>query len=227
MKKILLTGCAALLFSIAGLAQQQQQKKTQSSDYRTDKKVEQAADSTYNDADSTLNQGVQRAGQDIENKADETSQDLQQGGERVGNQIDSASQQAGQDIQQGAQKVGDETKEGVQKAGDDMKQGVDRAAGEIDSTQTGTTSSSNKNDNQSTVTATESGEPQPYHDVEVVEDKEGPNGEVVYKFSDGFYYVDREKEKKLVKIEESQLKDIKHKVIVKTAGNTNKSKRKG
>lgn len=230
------------MISIAGMAQQ---KPISSSDYNKDK-IEQAADSSYHDADTTLNQGIDRAGQRLENQADETGNDLRQGAEK----IDQGVERTGDELQEGAQKVGTETKEGVQRAGQEVEQAGDRVMNEMDTTGTGSTSSGendsvqteqpaegdmnrtdttgtgatssveNKTDSQQAVNATESGEPQPkvYHDVTVVEDKEGPNGEVVYKFNDGHYYVDRTKEKKLIKIEESELKDIKHKVIVKTGG---------
>jgi hypothetical protein len=51
-------------------------------------------------------------------------------------------------------------------------------------------------------------------EVEVVESKEGPNSEVVYKFQGELFYVDRD-EKKLVKADESELKEATHKTIVK------------
>lgn len=57
---------------------------------------------------------------------------------------------------------------------------------------------------------------QPQSDVEVVENKEGPNSEVVYKFQGEMFYVDRDK-KELVKAEESELKDATHETIVKDA----------
>jgi len=49
-------------------------------------------------------------------------------------------------------------------------------------------------------------------DIEVLEDKEGPDNQVIYKYQGEFYYVDRE-QKQLVKIEESQLKDAEDKAI--------------
>ena len=50
------------------------------------------------------------------------------------------------------------------------------------------------------------------HEVEVLEDKEGPDNQVIYKYQGAFYYVDREQQQ-LVKIEESQLKDAEHAAI--------------
>ena len=52
----------------------------------------------------------------------------------------------------------------------------------------------------------------PMQDIEVLEDKEGPDNQVIYKYQGEFYYVDRE-QKQLVKIEESQLKDAEDKAI--------------
>jgi hypothetical protein len=50
--------------------------------------------------------------------------------------------------------------------------------------------------------------------LEVLESKEGPNSEVVYKYQGGLFYIDRE-QKKMVKVEETDLKDSKSQVIVK------------
>lgn len=57
---------------------------------------------------------------------------------------------------------------------------------------------------------------QPENEVEIVENKEGPNSEVVYKFQGEMFYVDRD-EKKIVKADESELKDATHETIVKDA----------
>jgi hypothetical protein len=61
----------------------------------------------------------------------------------------------------------------------------------------------------------------PMQEIEVLEDKEGPDNQVIYKYQGELYYVDRE-QKQLVKIEESQLKDAEHKAIehnATTSGN--------
>jgi hypothetical protein len=59
-------------------------------------------------------------------------------------------------------------------------------------------------------------------EVEVIEDKEGPNNQVVYKYQGGLYYVDREQEQ-LVKIEESQLEDAEHPAIIKNSMDENEN----
>lgn len=52
----------------------------------------------------------------------------------------------------------------------------------------------------------------PMQDIEVLEDKEGPDHQVIYKYQGELYYVDREQQQ-LIKIEESQIKDAEHKAI--------------
>lgn len=57
-------------------------------------------------------------------------------------------------------------------------------------------------------------------DVDVVEDKEGPDHQVVYKYQGEMYYVDRDK-KELVKAEESELQDATQKVMVEEGDQQN------
>lgn len=52
------------------------------------------------------------------------------------------------------------------------------------------------------------------NEVEVLKDKEGPNNEVVYRFQGELFYVDRERGE-IVNVEESELKENPHDVIVK------------
>jgi hypothetical protein len=56
--------------------------------------------------------------------------------------------------------------------------------------------------------------------LEVVEGKEGPNNEVVYKYQGEMFYVDRNNQK-IVKAKEADLQDSKHEVIVKDPMNQN------
>ena len=82
------------------------------------------------------------------------------------------------------------------------------------------------NDDQDMMQADQNNQPE--SEVEVVESKEGPNSEVVYKFQGEMFYVDRN-EKKIVKADESELKDATHKTIVKentTTGNDATSTRR-
>lgn len=51
-------------------------------------------------------------------------------------------------------------------------------------------------------------------EIEVLENKEGPNHEVVYEINGDYFYVDRKKEE-LVKVERSALRDSDHEVEIK------------
>ena len=106
---------------------------------------------------------------------------------------------------EGAENAGDQIQQGAERTGEQMEQGADRAKDQMDpSSQTAPSSD-----------ATDMGasaQP-PMQEIEVLEDKEGPDNQVIYKYQGEFYYVDRE-QKQLVKIDESQLKDAEHKAIV-------------
>lgn len=56
-------------------------------------------------------------------------------------------------------------------------------------------------------------------EVEVVEGKEGPDNQVVYRINGEFFYVDRQ-EKQMVKIKEDELKDADDPAIIHRAGET-------
>jgi len=202
MKKLILTGCAAALFCIGSIAQVQD---TVNNNLR---QGAQETEQETKDAGNELRQGAERTGEQIEQTADSARQDVERTGEQIEQTADSARQGAertGEQIEQTA----DSAKQGAERTGEQMQQGVDRAKDQMDSS-----SQSSPSSNATDMGA--SAQP-PMHEIEVLEDKEGPNNQVVYKYQDGLYYVDRE-EKKLVKIEESQLKDAEHKAVVK---NTN------
>jgi hypothetical protein len=74
------------------------------------------------------------------------------------------------------------------------------------------------------MTSENSGENTAPSELEVVEGKEGPNNEIVYKFKGEMYYVDRES-KQMVKADGAKLKDSKHDVMVHEGANTSKSKK--
>jgi hypothetical protein len=104
---------------------------------------------------------------------------------RQGEPIDSANQQMQQDA--------DSTSQQMQQGADSTSQ-MDPASPSPNATDMGANA-----------------QPQ-MHEVEVLEDKEGPDNQVIYKYQGSFYYVDREQQQ-LVKIEESQLKDAEHAAI--------------
>jgi hypothetical protein len=219
MKKVLLTTCAAALFVIAGMAQQQQKTKTGSDKYRSTKKTEQAIDQPQDSALNKAEQGVKetgrdikegtrRAGDEIERAAEETGEELKEGGEKV----KESAETAGDSIEEGASQARDEVRE----TGQQMKEGAERTMEKVDNA----TSDQPSMDSSDASRAAQM-------DVEAVDGKEGPAGEVVYKFGDDYFYIDQAKEKKLVKIEESSLKESRHHVKVSTNPVTSDSKTKG
>ena len=208
MKKLILTACAATLFCIGSMAQDSTsinnnlRQGAQEAEERTEdagNQLQQAGDSVKQDAQDAgneLRQGAERTGSEIEQGANEAAQDAKE---------------AGQEVQQGAEQTGNEIKQGAEKAGTEMEQGAERAKDKMEASPSSMDNSSpNAMDNQNTMSSNEQAAPA---EIEVLEEKEGPNSQVVYKYQGGLYYVDRD-QKQLVKIEESQLKDAEHKAVV-------------
>jgi hypothetical protein len=141
----------------------------------------------------------------------------------MGDDIESDAEGVRDSVEQDAEKLGDylkessdKAKENAQDAGNVIRQGSDQALDTQQAEEDKTRTSAQDQEGKEAASAN-SGEamtPQnPPTPIEVVEDKEGPNNEVVYKFNDEMWYVDRET-KQMVKADESQLKDSKHKVMV-------------
>lgn len=196
--------------------------------------------------DSTSNE-FRQAAEQMENEGDSLQQDatqmrdtLMEQGNDAGNQLrddaremrDSVRQdaeQAGNEMKQDAQQTADEVENRVRTTGDNLKQGATRTGNEVkqeaeQATEPTQNESSGENANQdqgsSTMTSENSGENATPSELEVVEGKEGPNNEVVYKFNGEMWYVDRAS-KEMVKADESKLKDSKHKVMVHEGTTTN------
>jgi len=201
MKKLILTGCAAALFCIGSIAQVQD---TVNNNLR---QGAQETEQETKDAGNELRQGAEQTGDQIEQTADSAKQDAEQ----AGNEIKQETQEAGNEVQQGAERTGeqmeqatDSAKQDAERTGNEIQQGVDRTKDQMDSS-----SQSSPSSNATDMGA--SAQP-PMQEIEVLEDKEGPDNQVIYKYQGEFYYVDRE-QKQLVKIEESQLKDAEDKAI--------------
>ena len=210
MRKILLTTCAAALFSLAAYAQEEQDT-TQSNQYRPipqeqdlqvdTTEVEQSnqfrnesLEQTENNLDSTfndLNEELEEGEQDIRDESDQAEQRMEEG-----------VQNTGQDIEQGAENA----EENVREAGEDIERNAEDSLQHNDGQPQ---SDMNQNESASGAPAGITAE-----DVQVVEEKEGPNNEVVYEIDGDVFYVDREK-KELVKVKKSDLKDSKHEVEIK------------
>ena len=217
MKKILLT-CVAALISLAAIGQTEGQDQ-QSDQYRNAESV----DSTMNEAGDDL----QDAGNDIEDASRRSGQDIQEGMERSQETVEEQAEQAGDDVQEEAEEAGQNIGDAARDGEQNIRQGLERTGDEVESAEeaveSDTTSNpsangQNPNDSEENLSGSTSSSTE-YHDVEIVEDKEGPQGQVVYKFNNEMFYVDRDGEKKLVKVEdESSLRDSKHEIIIKEGG---------
>ena len=137
---------------------------------------------------------------------------MEQGARKVGDEA----KEAGDQIQQGARKAGQEVEEDAERTGEKVEQSAEQAGQKTGEATDKTLDEMNKTfqsgvqgkDKEGAMTDTQAPE------VEILEGKEGPNNEVVYKYQGDLYYVDREKGQ-LVKVKESELKDSDEKVIVK------------
>jgi hypothetical protein len=198
MKKFILTGCAVALFSIGTMAQVQDTASINNNLRQDAQETEQNVDSASNE----LQQGAERTGEQIE-----------QGAERTGDQIQQSADSAGNEIQQGAERTGDQIQQGVEQTGDQIENRTDDATDKTDQDRPSAQGQGQDGNVTGTDNSVSSANAAPQSEIEVLEDKEGPNNQVVYKYQGGLYYVDKE-EKKLVKIEESQLKDAEHKAII-------------
>src|SRR5688500_8750572 len=198
MKKLILTGCAAILFGIGAIAQVQDDTSSINNNLR------EGVQETQED--------VQQEGNELQRRTEQTGEEVKEDAQDAGNEIREGAERTGDEIQQGAEEAGDEIEQGAERTGEQIEQGADSAKERMD----GSPSSQNNADPNATgeenTMGANSAQP-PQSEIEVLEDKEGPNNTVVYKYQGELYYVDRE-QKKLVEIDESQLKDAEHKAIV-------------
>ena len=138
----------------------------------------------------SVNNNLRQGAQETEEETKDAGNELRQGAERTGEQMEQTADSARQDAEQ---------------TGNEIQQGAERTKDQMDSSSQSTPSPN----------ATDMGanaQP-PMQEIEVLEDKEGPDNQVIYKYQGEFYYVDRE-QKQLVKIDEAQLKDAEHKAII-------------
>jgi hypothetical protein len=246
MKKILLS-CAAALLCIAGLAQEQQE---QSNQYRRDQQNTRARwiidttsvtrdtiwfDAEGNRLENTADEGSQNYRQntdtEMQRNTDQTLDTLQQDVEReteeteqrIRNEADTT-EEAGREVIREMERAGNEVEREAQQTGDTLQEEAGRKANEVrnNAVKTDETTPSGSEGIQTQTSVAP--------DIEVVEGKEGPENQVVYKYQGEMWYVDRE-EKKMVKAKESDLIDTKHKVMVHEGTATNdpagKKKSKG
>jgi hypothetical protein len=271
MKKLLLTACTAALISIAGLAQDQQQNRTDNNSYRSNDQNQTDTTSIGSDAqthqDGSTDVGLhdatpqhsdnaaedaKQSEDNVQQQADQAGDSIHEDAEQTGDAIQQGADQAGQSMREGAEKTGDAVQEGADKTGDAIREGADKTGAAIQNgaKQSGEAVQQGAADVRSTMTPNEQPADQQNSDkamgseskdtmaesgtntpsmseVEVIDSKEGPNNEVVYRFKGETFYVDRDK-KELVKVtDESQLKDAKDKAIVKDGMHSQDSHKKG
>jgi hypothetical protein len=198
MKKLLLTGIAAAMFSIAAIGQERGSEER--NEFRQE--TEQAEENIQEESNE-FRRDVEETGEDIEEGAERTADDIEEGAERVGDDIE----QGAEDVEQGAERTGEQIEESAEETGEEMDQATEQTLDEMNEDFESTVEDDDQQGNAAFNAAPE---------LEVVEGKEGPNNEVVYQYQNEYFYVDREN-KKLVKAEASELQDAEHDVIVKDA----------
>jgi hypothetical protein len=235
MKKLFLTLITAAAFCVAAMAQQPQPRK-ESDEYRRTKKTEelskQRQDSTIEnieddslgndqyrqDQADTLEQDTTQQQTDEYRRSDEDPQRRQNVQQRTDLGDEGVNQQEGNISRQDTTGQDPQSGQGVQEERDlpSGREDLDTTGQGMQQTDAATSKVKPEAGQPGQTEQVGSGQPAMTHNVEVVEDKEGPEGQVVYKMNDAYYYIDQDKQRKLVKIDESELKDVKHKVTVKT-----------
>lgn len=188
--------------------------------------IRNEADSTeqamQNETDSTEQAGrqviqrMERAGDELEQQAEKTGDSLANDAQRKKNEVERHAEKAVGEIKQGAARTGNEVRRSAEQTNEAIQSGVERTRpADAEEAHADTKNTNNKQPN-----APSGGE------IEVVEGKEGPENQVIYKFQGEMWYVDRET-KKMVKAKESDLKDTSHKIMVHegTAATTGKNKK--
>jgi hypothetical protein len=222
-----------------------QQKKQQSTQYRTKKTSEQLSkqrrDSTYKndnsrdmedvDADPTGRE-IEKSGEDAIQQADsaaaqgeveakEASDELRTDStqyshkdiDNAGGEVQKRSKEVDSKMSSGTQSSGTQKDSSTEISGQSNPVRISTKDSETESKETSETSEAKESDDPSMQTGLSS--ELPPASVEVLEGKEGPNGEVVYRVNDELYYVDQTKQMKFVKVEEKDLRDSNHKVTVR------------
>jgi hypothetical protein len=250
MKKLWLTACAAACFGMACMAQEQQDStRNQSNQYRNNANQSDSTDRVQgskstrihmqtDNSDSVQNARPQTSGEHLGNEINEIDSTAS---DSLNNSIDRSNQmQNRSNFRQSVDSAGAEIKDDVNRARQRIENEGERAGNRLksdaenmrdDSTnrnQSGNRSYSDQSQNNPTDSTSMDGQALTSSPIEVVPDKEGPNNEVVYKFRDEMYYVDRDK-KEMVKVKDSDLKESKAELMIHEGPVTKdvaKSKRK-
>ena len=216
MKKLLLTLFAGALFTIGAMAQIQEDT-TATDNNLTDMQPAGEAD---------------RPGEDVERGREDARDSVQQGTERTSGGI--------QEGVQPREESNDAIERNADKTQPEFKEGIDNNEGSIrsgsDETERKSEAPENTEDAIEKGTSSLNTAPPPVSEaeaaqmrvatgpeIEVVESREGPMNEVVYKYKGEMFYVDRNNNS-IVKVEDGDLNDIGENRIVHKKEKTSKRK---
>jgi hypothetical protein len=199
MKKIILTGITAALFTFAAVAQQQDSTQTPGNQYQQSDQQQQNP-AAVDTASTQYQQGDQYQQQQPEQNQQEPGNQFNQDADQSRDSVNQNDMEPGNQIQQNPEQS------------QDMQPGQPQSEDNMNNERSDQSDTTLDQMNDQFRSSTQ-GQATTAPDVEVVKDKEGPDNQVVYQYQGDLYYVDRDK-KELVKAKESELQDAKHEVIV-------------
>jgi hypothetical protein len=233
MKKIFLTVCAGAMIHLAAMAQVQEDTtandnnltdmQTTPSEQQPGEDVERGRENPQDSVQQGVERtsgGVQQGVRDtteqtnnaIERNADDTQSQMKEGIENTENAIQGEADKTGEAAKEAADETKNAVKEGAAETGEAIKEGTQRTKDAINDA-TAPEKTDSKDPRMETTTTEMAPAPGSGPKVEVVESKEGPMNEVVYKYKGEMFYVDRENSS-IVKVEEGDLNDVGENKIV-------------
>jgi hypothetical protein len=221
---------------MAGLAQEQQEKKESNEYRRTEnprKGVRWEIDTTSANQDTIWfdEQGNRMENQGSQNYRQNTDTEMNRNTEQTLDTLQQDVERATRETEQNIRTEADTTAEAGREVIQETVRAGEQVQNETERKETEVRQSLNNQNSSDTDSASgdamagsdEQSATGP--DIEVVEGKEGPENQVVYKYQGSLWYVDRD-EKKMVKANESDLKDVKHKMTVHDGTTTSNPKAK-
>jgi hypothetical protein len=232
MKKLFLTICAGAMIHMAAMAQVQEDTTSTNNNF-TDMQSAPSEEQPGEDVErgqenlrDSVQQGVERTSGGIEQGVNETSEEtndaiernrdnteteMTEGIENTENAIQGEAGKVGEAAEDAATESQNAVEEGALRTGDAVEEGTQHTEEAINDA---TTPDNKSKESRMEATATDM-PPAPGSgpEIEVVESKEGPMNEVVYKHQGEMFYVDRTNST-IVKVEESDLNDVGENKIV-------------
>lgn len=232
MKKLLLTICAGAMIHMAAMAQAQEDTTTTNNNLTdmqaapsdeqpaedvergkesVEDSVQQGVERTSGGVEQGVNETTEETNDAIERNADKTETEMKEGAEKTETAIEGEAKKVGDAAEEAADDTKDAVEEGAAKTGAALDKGAENTKDAIDDA---TTRDSDTNKPLMEAAETEVAPlPGSGPEVEVVETKEGPMNEVVYKYKDEMFYVDRANST-IVKVEDGDLNDVGENKIV-------------